>query len=90
VTDLYCRYNAIKSSDYLMSLGYIKGDIEIDINIIYKNRFNYGMTIMYKIFRQNSASKIQKKWQKYWYDELILIDNTMMNRFVLDSWKRMN
>jgi len=40
------------------------------------------MIILSKIYKHKCSTKIQK----HWYDELILVDDTMMNRFELSSW----
>jgi len=57
---LYCHNNPIKTLNYLISLEYITCDIPIDINKIHENRFNYGMTIIFKICKHKCVSKIKK------------------------------
>jgi len=87
--NLNCCFNQINSLDYLIKSEYIISDILIDENKINKNRFNHGLIIIFKMYTHKHVTKIQRRWQKYWYDELIPVDDVMMNRFGLYSWKLM-
>jgi len=64
-------------------------DINISKNDIYKNRIIYGLTKINMIFKNKFAINIQTLWQKYWYNDLINVEDTQMNRFGYYCWTQM-
>ena len=89
-TLVYCYNNQITNiKDLLYIPNFFLSDINVTPDQLYKNRIIHGLTKINKVFKNKQSTIIQKNWQKYWYNDLIDVEGTQMNRFGYYCWTQM-